>query len=66
MYRVFVRTWWKSNPSWPNSLEPHMGRKRTIRRNVPTSEDARAICERHNRENNPGRLSSKAEFERTA
>lgn len=63
-YRVFVRTWWKANSKFPGGLEPHAGHKRTIRPRVATIEDARAICEQHNRTNNPGRLSSKAEFER--
>ena len=62
-YCVFTRTWWKANKSWPNGLEPHAGRKRTVRRNVQTIEEARDICRVHNLNNNPGRYGSKAEFE---
>jgi len=63
MYHVFHRTWWKLNPSWPNGREPGAGRKTTIRRNVPTIADARAICATWNAEHRPGKLSRKAEFE---
>jgi hypothetical protein len=62
-YRVFTRTWWKNNPSWPNGLEPCLGRKTTIAKRVQTEADARAICQRWNAENKPGRLSRKAEYE---
>ena len=29
-YDVFVRTWWKENPSWQEGLEPCSGKKRYI------------------------------------
>lgn len=61
-YTVFVRTWWKLNPSWPDGLEPHPGRKKTLRRGL-TLEEARMLCRTYNTENKPGRLSRKAEFE---
>lgn len=61
-YRVFVRSWWKANPKWPNGLEPHAGRKKTIRR-VNTEEDARRVCREYNDTHNPGRYSRKAEYE---
>ena len=62
-YRVFHRTWWKENASWPNGLEPCPGKKHTIEDNVETAEEAREICAQWNRENRPGRLSDKADFE---
>jgi hypothetical protein len=62
MYTVFTRTWWKNNPSWPNSLEPHAGRKHTIARNIPTEDAARDICKVYNSNHKPGRLSKKAEY----
>ena len=65
MYRVFVRTWWKNNPGWPNGLEPCPGRKTTIRKGVKTEGEARSICEVYNANHKPGRLSRKAEYEET-
>jgi hypothetical protein len=43
MYRIFTRTWWKSNSSWPGGREPHMGRKYTIA-TAHTEEAARDIA----------------------
>ena len=63
MYRVFTRTWWKQNPSWPGGREPGAGRKTTIARNVQTVDEARAICTRYNEAHDPGFLSRKAEYE---
>ncbi len=63
MYRVFTRTWWTNNPSYPNDLEPSPGRKTTLRKNVKTEADARLICKDYNDTHNPGRLSRKAEYE---
>lgn len=63
MYRVFTRTWWRRNPSWPGGREPGAGRKTTIRRNVPTEADARASCRAWNDSHDPGPLSRKAEYE---
>ena len=63
MYRVFTRTWWRDNPAWPQGLEPCAGAKRTLRRNVKTQEEARAICQTWNATHKPGRLSRKAEYE---
>ena len=62
-YRVFTRNWWKENPSWPDGLEPHLGRKKILREGVETEEEARKICKEYNDNNSPGRLSRKAEFE---
>ena len=61
-YNVFHRTWWKSNPSWPDRLEPGVGRKTYLARYV-TYEDAREIQRQYNETHTPGRLSRKAEFE---
>lgn len=61
-YDVFVRTWWKENPSWPNGLEPCPGERRYIARGV-TYERARELCDEYNETHEPGRLSKKAEFE---
>lgn len=61
-YSVFVRTWWRVNPAWPNGLEPEPGKRRYIARHV-TYEDARAIAKQYNDTHDPGRLSKKAEFE---
>lgn len=61
-YDVFVRSWWKENPSWPRGLEPCPGKKRYIARRVSFTE-ARRICDEHARSHPPGRLSRKAEFE---
>lgn len=62
LYDVFVRTWWRKNPAWPNGLEPCPGRKRYLARRVTWAE-ARRMCEEYNTTHNPGRLSRKAEFE---
>jgi hypothetical protein len=61
-YNVFTRTWWKRNPSWPDGREPHLGRKKYLRRGVSYAE-ARQICKQYNDTHKPGPLSRKAEFE---
>ena len=61
-YKVFTRTWWRDNPSWPNGLEPCPGRKYTLGL-VNTIDEAKAMCKKYNVTHNPGRLSRKAEFE---
>lgn len=63
MYYVFTRTWWRDNPSWPNGLEPHAGRRYTLRRNLRSIEEARQVCKQYNDTHKPGRLSRKAEFD---
>jgi len=63
MYRVFTRTWWKNNPSWPDRREPCPGKKHTIRKNVKTEFEARTICNNYNTTHKPGKLSRKAEYE---
>ena len=61
-YEVFTRTWWADNPTWPNGLEPQMGRKHHLA-TVGTEEEAREICREYNSTHDPGRYSRKAEFE---
>jgi len=61
-YDVFVRNWWRANPTWPNGLEPCAGPKRYIARGL-TADEARRVCAEHAKEHPPGRLSRKAEFE---
>jgi hypothetical protein len=61
-YRVFHRTWWKDNPSWPNGLEPHLGNKALIGF-AGNQDQARAMCKAWNAEHDAGRFSDKAEFE---
>jgi len=62
-YRVFTRTWWRNNPSYPNGLEPCAGHKTTICKRVGTEQEARTICQQYNNTHKPGRLSRKAEYE---
>jgi len=53
-YRVFTRTWWRENPTWPNGLEPDAtGRKTTLARGC-TEEEARAIARQYNETHEPG------------
>lgn len=61
-YIVFTRTWWKTNPNYPNGLEPNLGRKKVLRRGL-TRDEARQMCTEWNSNNNPGKLSRRAEFE---
>jgi hypothetical protein len=61
-YTVFTRTWWKHNSAWPNGLEPGVGKKTRIARNVSETE-ARQICQQYNATHKPGKLSRKAEYE---
>ena len=60
-YRVFTRTWWKDNPSWPGGLEPHLGRKTTLAQ-VGTLREAQEIAKEYNDAHDPGRYSRKAEI----
>ena len=61
-YSVFVRSWWRYNPSWPSGLEPSAGRKKYLRKGIDL-ELAQSICANWNRMHKPGRLSRKCEFE---
>ena len=61
-FRVFTRTGWKRNPSWPDEREPGVGRKTTIARHC-TEEEARRIARKYNVTHSRGFLNRKAEFE---
>lgn len=63
MYSVFVRSWWRDNPSWPNGLEPHVGEKKYIERFLESEEEAQEICQSYNEMHDAGRYSIKAEYE---
>ena len=60
-YIIFTRTWWRHNPSWPNGLEPHAGRRREIGK-AKTESAALDFCRVWNADHKPGRLSRKAEY----
>ena len=60
-YRIFVRTWWKENPAWPNGLEPEAGPEKTIGY-AATEREAIQKCAEWNAKNEPGRFSRKAEY----
>ena len=61
-YRTFTRTWWKSNPDYPDGREPHIGRK-TIYTVWYNEQQAREECQEWNKTHNPGKLSRKMEYE---
>ncbi len=60
-YYVFHRKWWRHNPAWPNSLEPHAGRKATIGY-ADTEEAARDMCRVWCANHKPSKFSDKAEY----
>jgi hypothetical protein len=67
-YNVFTRAWWREatprDGNWPRNLVPAAGAERTyLARGVSYSE-ARELCDEWNSENEEGRYSVKAEFER--
>ena len=62
-FKVFVRNWWKSNPSWPNGLEPDGGAPKKYIGTFRSEESAREHAQNYNATHSPGRLSRKAEFE---
>jgi len=62
-YSVFVRNWWKENPSWPNGLEPSPGKRTYLARDIETEQEARAMCREYCEAHAPGRLSRKAEYQ---
>jgi len=63
-YKIFTRTWWRENSSWPNGLEPCPGEKKYIK-TVDSYDEARNYCMNNNRHSLPenNRLSLKYEFE---
>ncbi len=62
-YRVFIRSWWKENPAWPNGLEPEAGEKTYLAKGIASEEQARELAMLWNATHEPGRLSLKAEYE---
>ena len=62
MYKTFTRTWWANNPSWPNGLEPCVGRK-TYQGNYETEQEARDACQEYNDTHDAGRLTKKMEYD---
>ncbi len=62
-YRVFVRNWWKVNPSWPDGREPDPSARKTTLEHVDTEDEARQLCREYNVTHKPGLLSRKAEYE---
>lgn len=63
-YNVFVRNWWKHNPSWPNGIEPDPRARKTYLAHGLLEDDARAFCKEYNATHKPRKLSRKAEFEK--
>ncbi len=63
MYKIFVRNWWKENPAWPDGKEPDPIADKEYIYQAETEDEARAFCRHYNKENNPGFLSRKAEYE---
>lgn len=61
-YQIFVRNWWKRNPSYPDGLEPDSGARKTKLCICEGIDEARRICKQYNETHKPGRLSRKAEF----
>lgn len=62
-YSVFVRNWWKRNPSYPDGLEPGTGRKKYLARSLESESAARDMARVYNLNHKPGKLSRKAEYE---
>lgn len=61
-YKVFHRTWWKPNPSWPDGREPGVGERHFICW-AETEQEAREVCKQWNSTHEPGLLSDKAEYD---
>ena len=61
-YRVFHRTWWRKNPTWPDGREPGVGPSHFICY-ARGEDEARRICREWNASHDPGHLSDKAEYE---
>lgn len=61
-YKVFVRNWWRIDEK--GIRVPNPGARKTTIATGCTYEEARQICERYRANNEPGRLSRKAEFTR--
>lgn len=70
MYRIFWRTWWVDNPSWPGGREPGAGERHYVKGPMGYADDietARCKCKelQKRRKWTPEqrRLSGKYEFE---
>jgi hypothetical protein len=61
-YRIFVRDWWRIDPSTKQRV-PNTGDRGETIGEAETEEEARAICREWNDNTEPGYLSRKAEFE---
>jgi hypothetical protein len=59
-YSVFVRSWWKRDPTWPDGRRPHAGPRTYLGRHLSSS-DALARSGQYNNTHEPGFLSRKAE-----
>ena len=62
MYTVFIRNWWKKNPSWPNGLEPDPSARKTKLATFNTEKECIEYCKQYNATHDAGELSRKAEF----
>lgn len=62
MYYVFIRTWYKENPKWPNGLEPCPGPETILEKDIETEKEARKIAMTYNATHEAGRYQEKAEF----
>ena len=60
-FRVFTRTWWTKDPTWPNGLRPEAGRATTIGY-ADTEREARIMCNGWNADHEPGPYSRRAEY----
>lgn len=60
-YQLFIRNWWRKDPSAPGGITPGPGRK-TIVGYVDDEEAARARCKEYNDTHKPGKLSRKMEY----
>lgn len=63
LYDVFTRKGWKDNPSYPNGLEPHLGKKTYLAKALSYT-DAKKLCEVWNATHKPGRYHRMAEFQK--
>jgi hypothetical protein len=62
MFKVYHRTFWKENLSWPEGREPRIGKSYFVDE-VETEKEARELCAAWNRTHEAGKLSDKAEYE---
>jgi len=46
-YQIFKRLWWRKDGG---ELVPHAGRKTVVRRGIPSSREARELCNKYNAE----------------